>query len=772
MVAPNCVECPLKGSIKVLGEGTSTASTYSLVLVGIAPARTEVATGRPLVGWSGTLLRKVLAKLKIEEFYLTNTLLCQLPSTISTRDKDQALSCCRERLLEDIKEKKPQLVVAMGNTPLEVLTGIAYKIRSVQGRILPGLVAPILPIIHPASLAHRSEEFYDLVEGLRAGTKYLKGIYQQAAPPSRTIVDVDNIDEILRILDKYELLAVDLETTSKGFFPYGREPDQIRCTCIAPNESKSYIFPGRSSPYYEPHPDFSQDERLKALLHNKKLIFHNGPFDVGFLKQAGFDVEIFFDTFLGHYCLDERQYSHGLKALAGKYLGVPDWEADIKQYLPNKASSYDLIPDEVLYEYAACDVAYTYQLSEGIGLRRRVASTFPYQSILNPCANMFAEIRHRGLPIDVNLLMELDEILEKEMSIELAELEKLTGYPLNPFSSKEVANLLYDTLGYQPIYAYGRSTAAKVLQTFGTPICEKIMEIREFGKLKSTYVLGIANFIDDKFRIHPFTKLYGTVTGRISVTDPSIMNVHKKGGVRRLYLPEKGHLILEADNKQMELRCLAIASRDEHLMGIIRKFDAGEGPDPHQLVNTQLNEKTGKEWERDKAKAGVFGRAYGRGKKSFMESYSISSEETDSLLSTIDEFFPGLKGYNDRVKKEVHSTGILTSYFGRKRRFGLVLEENKSECYRQGANFYPQSMGSDLNLLCMLHLWKNKEKWGIYPLFPVHDSIVMDIPSLEVVPIIKKEMEEYLGTLVDNILSFKVDCAVGKNWGDTKKVKL
>ena len=768
-----CQECPLNGSKKVLGEGTGTDEHYDIILVGIAPAKTEVREGRPLVGWSGTLLRKTLAKLKVTNFYLTNTLLCQLPEDIKEKDLKLATDCCRPRLLEEVKSKSPKIVIAMGNIPLEVLTNVAYKIRSVNGRILPGLVCPVLPVIHPASLSRRADEFYDFVDGLKSAPKYLNNTYQLASIPHRTIVNEDNFSEVLQKLDKFELLAVDLETTGRGFYPYGKDPDKIRCICLATDEKTAYIFPGESSPYFEQHQNYVYDSRLKDLLSRKKCIFHNGPFDVGFLKQAGYDVKIFFDTLLAHYMIDERQYSHGLKALAGKYLGAPNWEEDIKEFLPHKASSYDLVPDDKLYEYAAYDVAYTYQLSEGAGFRRKVANTQPYKEILNPCANMFAEIRHRGIPVDVGYLMELDGVLEKEMDEKLEELEKLVGYSLNPFSSSEVAELLYDSLGYQQIPGFGRSTAARILRILGGEICDKIQEVREFGKLKSTYVVGVANFIDESFRIHPFYNLSGTVTGRISMTDPSMMNVSYSGGVRKLYLPEKGHLILEADQKQMELRCYAITSGDNHLQDLLTRNE-----DPHQLVQNELVKRTSlsSKWSghegRVKAKAGVFGRLYGRGKKDFMMSYKLSEEDADELVAIIDTIFPSVKEYLARVKKEVHETGILTSYFGRKRRFGLVLDENKHECYRQGANFYIQSMASDLNLCGMLHLWDMKDKWGIYPLFPVHDSIVIDIPNISVVPEIKKELERYSKELVNGKIGFKVDCSVGTSWGSTKKLEI
>jgi len=222
----------------------------------------------------------------------------------------------------------------------------------------------------------------------------------------------------------------------------------------------------------------------------------------------------------------------------------------------------------------------------------------------------------------------------------------------------------------------------------------------------------------------------------------------------------------------MELRCIGIEAQDEFLKEALLKSDRGEGPDPHSLVNEELNTRTGKVWDRDKAKAGVFGVAYGRGEKDFILSYRMSREDASELIAIIKHFLPKLEEYNKRVKKEVHKTGVLTSYFGRKRRFGLVLDSNKHDCYRQGANFYIQSMASDINLLSMLHLWEMKDKWGIYPLFPVHDSIVMDIPSIDVVPEVKREIEKYSSSLVNNEMSFKVECSVGPSWGDAKKIRL
>ena len=767
----NCENCPLKLKKKVHGELVGEAREdggVDVVVVGIAPARAEEQEGRPMVGWSGQVLRSTLKKAGIESYYITNTILCVLPKEeeeLGYGSRTAALTCCSKRLVEEVGSLKPKLAIALGNVPLESLTGEAYKVRSVAGRVLPGLICDVLPVVHPASLSRRPEEFFDFVDGVRVGKHFLSGSYARAAIPDYVVATPENFNEVLQALDNAELLAVDLETTGRGFFPYGREPDKIRCINVATSSNQVYLIPGESSPYFEAHPNFVYDDRLKEIINSHKCIFHNGPFDIGFLLQAGYKPEIYFDTFIGHYVLDERTYSHGLKPLAAKYLGAPDWEADIKKYLPNKKSSYDLIPTEVLYQYAACDSAYTYQLSEEVGFRKQVQPLPIYKDLLNPCANMFAEIRHVGLPIDVEYLMQLDSILEVELEEKIKELQTLIGHSINPFSPKEVAELLYDELGFQEVFGYGRSTAEKVLAMHGGPICELIKEVREFGKLKSTYVVGVSNFIDYDFRVHPFTKLHGTVTGRLSTTDPNIMNVHKKGGVRKLYLPEDGHLILEADQKQVELRCYALVSQDAVLMQRFLNRD-----DPHADVNADLNRRTGKIWERDKAKAGVFGRIYGRGKRDFIESYGLSNEDADALIAAIDRNFPSIYSYRAMIQKTIHEKGCLTSYFGRKRRFGLLLDSNKHEAYRQGANFLIQSMATDINLYTMLHLWKNRNHWGIKPLFPVHDSVVMDIPEIGIVPEIKKEMETYSMSLVENKVPFLIDCSVGKSWGDAKKL--
>jgi len=757
-----CEECPLNGKPKVLSEGEG-----KVVIVGIAPAKEEVKLGRPFVGLSGKLLRSATEQLDYPSYYLTNTLLCEIPEECSSADLNKAIKCCRDRLLYEVDQLKPDLVIALGNIPLEVLTGDNYSITSVEGRVLPGLVCPVLPVVHPAAVLRRTDEFQNFFDALEVGTTWLNGTYRQASTPKVVIVDENNKAEAYQQIENAKLVSVDLETTGNGFFPYGSEKrrDKIRCIAISLDGEISFIIPGHSSPHFPEHPNFIQDDNLRGLLNKCDCIFQNGQFDCGFLWQEGYRTKIFYDTLLAHYLMDERGYSSGLKPMAKKYLGASDWESNIKIYLPHKKSSYDNIPDEVLYRYASHDAAYTYQLYDIF--KEREDGTI-LRDLLLPSSNMFVDIRHSGILIDVDELVDTDTYLDEDINKIEKELEAELGYSINVFSSQEVVKLIYDQLELPVLPRFGRSSSVKVLDTYiDHPVVAKVKEARQLGKLKSTYVVGMAKFLDDNWRIHPFIKQFSTVTGRLSAEDPSVLNIVRNSRVKKQYLPNPGHWLGAFDQKQMELRIYALLANDTSLKDI---FFSGN-LDPHGIIRKSLLERTGKDYDRGKVKGGVFGLLYGRGKESFMYGFRISEEETNDLMSSIRKFFPGIGHYNLDIRESIHRDGFLESYFGRKRRFPLITRENKHELYRMGANFPIQSTASDINLFCMLHLYNLRDELGILPLFPIHDSIVIDIQDKESVPRIIDEIESFSRALVKDEMLFKVEAEIGRNWGETEKWK-
>jgi len=803
MTEPNCGECPLKGSPQVCGEGIWIEETtseqrdsanpelllklvhqvkeqrdsYRIVMAGMAPANDEVAQGRVLVGISGKILKSLLVKLGYREVYLCNCLLCQIPDSLSDRDRALAVKCCSSRFVDEIKSKKPELIVAMGAMPMEQLIG-NYSIIRTAGRVFPTdftvhKIAPAVSTIHPAFVWRNTEVFYDFVEQLQSGLRWLEGSYQSAVAPKWIVATSENIDEILDTIEKGTVGAIDLETTTNGFYPYGHDPDKIRCIVVSLDTKTSYIIPGfhcaKDNPYWN---QWTGDEieyenllfhpRLKPVLENFPYWrTHNGQFDCGFLLQIGISIKIAFDSMLASYTTDEREFAHSLKKISHKFLGAPDWEDDIRLYTTKKKDSYDKIPNSKLFEYAAHDGVYTNQISER--LEGEVVTNWCFNNILMPSANMFNDLRHRGLRINPRLLMSLDSKLEDELSKGLDELNDLVGEPVSPTSPKEVSELLYDKLGFPINRKYGRSSGKKAISAFlPNPIVEKILECRSLSKMKNTYVESLAKFIDLDIRIHPFTKLFSSVTGRISTEDPSVMNVVKKGGIMNLYLPDKGHLLAALDQGQMEMRCGALVTEDE----VMRQILLDPTRDPHRECATFAFGADRAAEKRGSIKTVVFGTFYGRSVDSIQYALKLTRQEALDLVELVNSFFPGLHIYQTRIKKELREKGYLVSYFGRYRRFGLITRENVREYERQGFNFPVQSMASDINLLCMIKLYNMRYETGAMPLWPIHDSIIFDIQDTSVIPDLKKIMEKYSEELVDHRMKFIVEAKVGENWGD------
>jgi len=752
-----CKECPFSKSKKVTPERDKEEKT--VIFVGMAPAAQELLKGEFFVGPSGQLLRQVSESLGYSSYQFTNVLLCPIPHEAPDSQVSKALVCCKPRLRRELELYNPKLVIALGNLPIKALTGKDYGVMKVEGRILKDGTYPVLAVPHPAAVLRSPDLYRDFVDDLKVGIRFLSPSWIQVTDdPTYTVIkDETELEELCRKIDRADDVVVDLETTGLGFYPYGRKPDGIRCAVISLDQNHAYIVPGLSSPHYEPHPDFVDSDKLRAAL-NRPCIFHNGQFDCGFLWQKGYRTTIGYDTFLAHYMLDERSWTHSLKLLSRKYLGAPEWEEELKEYLPNKNASYDLVPDSVLYKYAAYDTVCTYLLQQRF---KEELTASIYKDLIIPCTNMFVDLRHDGIRIDADSLFDIDGVLNAELKEREREISKLAGRTINPSSPKEVAELLYDDLGIKPHKRFGRSTRSIALENMGgLEIAQKIIEYREVAKLKSTYVFSLAKFVDLDLKIHPFLKLFASVTGRLGAADPSVLNVVKDKRIKSLYLPPKGKLFMDADQKQMELRWYCIITGDDHLKELLLTGD------PHGLISDKIKDVTGKEYIRTLVKSGVFGGIYMRGIESYMVMFLMSKEDAIGLRDTIYQMVPTLKPYHNGTWVELKELGELESYFGRKRRFGLLTKDNFHEAWRQGVNFKIQSAASDTNLWCMLHLYQNGKSLGCRPVFPVHDSILFSIESEECVIPIQTEMERFSTELVGGVMPFTVESKFGTSWGD------
>lgn len=155
----SCTQCSLGvrrasvGGKFVFGEGEK----KGIMFIGEGPGGTEEEEGRPFVGPSGTLLRDILTRVGVTNFYITNLVTCRSCSPVLDEMGQPRLSypkrgvpgkplykdepplpsqieLCKPRLHEEIYIVDPVLIVTLGGSAAEAVLGKKFTITSDRGR--------------------------------------------------------------------------------------------------------------------------------------------------------------------------------------------------------------------------------------------------------------------------------------------------------------------------------------------------------------------------------------------------------------------------------------------------------------------------------------------------------------------------------------------------------------------------------------------------------------------------------------------------------------
>lgn len=148
--------CELKKGARntVFADGNPKAR---VLILGEAPGAEEDREGRPFVGRAGQLLDRMFAAIGLsrtspdaeQAVYITNVLPWRPPGN---RDPEPAEIALMLPFVErHIALVDPQVIVAVGNTPLFALTGSKGILRA-RGTWTEALGKPLLPMTHPAYL--------------------------------------------------------------------------------------------------------------------------------------------------------------------------------------------------------------------------------------------------------------------------------------------------------------------------------------------------------------------------------------------------------------------------------------------------------------------------------------------------------------------------------------------------------------------------------------------------------------------------------------------
>jgi DNA polymerase I-like protein with 3'-5' exonuclease and polymerase domains len=509
-------------------------------------------------------------------------------------------------------------------------------------------------------------------------------------------------------------------------------------------------------------------ELLQTIANTFDIVFHNLKFDFKMIRYhlgITFRPDHVHDTMVMHYVLDEND-SHGLKELALKYTDYGNYDAALdtfkKEYcrshgILEENFSYDLIPFDIISEYAAIDTAVTYELFQKFWpiIQKNDKFSWVYKNLLIAGTVFLMNMEEVGIPIDRERMeranVYLDGAIERAKQEiftfdAIGQFEKNTGKIFNPNSVFHLREVLFDYVGLTPTgkktSTGAISTDAEVLEKLAEehPLPGAILKVRQLGKIQNTYINKILPELNKDGRIRTNFNLIFTTSGRLSSSgkfnaqqiprdDPII-----KGCIRA----PLGYKIVSQDLTTAEMYYAAVLSADKNLQQVF-----ASGGDFHSTIAKMVFnlpcpvEEVKKLYPemRQSAKAISFGILYGSGAqkvsvtvtKATGTPYPVHQAQED--ITAYFTKFNKLKKWLDSRKDFISENGYTYSFFGRKRRLENVFSSDKGIAaheVRSGINSEVQSLASDINLLAAIETQAKCDTMNLDAkiFMLVHDSIV------------------------------------------------
>ena len=486
------------------------------------------------------------------------------------------------------------------------------------------------------------------------------------------------------------------------------------------------------------------------LLHDAKATMHR-------LDEMGIAYgSCAFDTALAAYDLNPSQSDYPISKLATNFLGMSVEDGDA----------------------AACAEA-MWHLRPALTaeLEKNGMAQLYFDMELPLCAVLY-RMENRGIAIDKEQLAQFGTMLAQR----IADCEKLIySYSEETFninSTKQLGELLFEKLGLPPVKKTktGYSTNAEVLEKLKAqhPIIPAIMDYRMLTKLKSTYADGLMAVIGADGRIHTTFQNLVTATGRLSSTDPNLQNIPVRtdlgAEIRKMFIPKTGHVLVDADYSQIELRVLAhiaddpvmrnafVSGLDVHTVTAAQVF----GVAPEQVTSLQ----------RRHAKAVNFGIVYGISEFSLAEDIGVSRWEAKDYIDSYLAHYSGVRDYMKQVVIDAREQGYTATMYGRKRYIPELKSSNfniRSGAERIALNTPIQGTAADLIKLAMIRVENalNSQYPEAKLLLQVHDELIVECPetlATAVAELVSREMQNVAQLSVP----LQAEAKWGKSWYDAK----
>ncbi|MCU0418276.1 MAG: DNA polymerase I [Cyclobacteriaceae bacterium] len=468
---------------------------------------------------------------------------------------------------------------------------------------------------------------------------------------------------------------------------------------------------------------------------------------------------VLFDAMLAHYLI-EPEASHDLGILCKQY----------NQYALSEASGFQ----------AVCE-----QADQLLQLRPRLWAdlesrrhTLLLRDVEMPLMKVLAAMEREGVTIDEEALKWMSEGLRKDTDHIQTEIYQLAGMEFNIGSPKQLGEVLFEKLRLADKakktktgqYATGEEVLIKLAEEH--PIAKKILEYREYEKLRSTYVDALPKMVSptDK-RIHTDYRQAVAATGRLSSNNPNLQNIpirtERGRQIRSAFVPRgKEYRFMSADYSQIELRIAASFANDATMIEAFRTKRDIHSTTAAKVFGVPLDKVTAD--MRRKAKEVNFGILYGSTAFGLSQNLGISKTEANEIIESYFKEFSGIKRYMDDSINFAREKEYVETILGRRRYLRDINSRNittRGFAERNAINAPIQGSAADIIKIAMvnIHRWLQKEKLKTRMILQVHDELIFDLHQDEV-DVVKPKVVELMMHAVVLDVPMEVEVGIGNHW--------
>lgn len=551
---------------------------------------------------------------------------------------------------------------------------------------------------------------------------------------------------------------VGLDTETEGLRPY--LGDKIFGVSVAISGWSDY-FDIRTTPKAL---DWLRDELPRADI----IIGHHKKFDAHFLANEGIeylDIPWHCTMIVDTLCY-EHHHEYSLEAVAQRRLGrgkstemIDKWmEMSGAKNKKEAMSTLSQAPEWLVKPYAVTDAElllpiYFHQLQDVVD--QKLERVYKLEMDLQP---VLFDMERNGVKCDVQAAHDSIPGLTKIVEDSERELNEIVGFNMNVNSTPQVRKVfapervgkyqfkLSDgTLCWQTD-AGNPSIDQHVLKEMTHPAAALIRKVRKVKKLRDTFVKGhILSNIDAKGYVHTTFNATrndedaGTVTGRLSSTDPAMQQINGRDKdtskiLRSMFIVEEGFDWLGKDFSSADFR---IATHYLNDSSMIQTYNNDPNTDFHQYVAEITGIPRSPEYAGGPSSkvlnlSMAFGAGAGKIASQMKMPFTVeewngkmmlkAGPEATAVINSYHHKFPVFKKFAKNAAAVAKDRGYILSLMGRKLRF-------VDGSYHKAAGYLFQSGCAECMKTALVRVWK-LIRGTEYKLFlTVHDEAGIKAPK-------------------------------------------